>query len=242
MSQPVIAQLKSHRSIRKFTDQPIADSLLHELIVAGQSAATSSNLQGVSVIRINNRQTRQALAALAGDQAYIEQAPEFLVFCADLYRAGWCCQGAMVEGMTEHFLIATIDAALFAQNVVVAAESVGLGICYIGALRNDPWQVSELLALPEQVCPVFGLCLGYPAQDPQCKPRLPLAAVLMEDRYQEVDEAQVAQYDQTMRAYYQQRTGGRVDRGWSQEMAALLSKESRPHMREFLARKGLATR
>ena len=242
MSQSVIAQLESHRSIRKFTDQPIAKSLLQELIVAGQSAASSNNLQGVSVIRINNRQTRQALATLAGNQTYIEQAPEFLVFCADLHRAGWCCQGDMIEGMTEHFMIATIDTALFAQNVVVAAESVGLGTCYIGALRNDPERVSKLLALPEQVYPVFGLCLGYPDQDPPCKPRLPLVAVLMEDHYQEVDEALMAQYDQAMRVYYQQRTGGKVDRVWSREMSALLSKESRPHMREFLAKKGFTMR
>ena len=242
MTQSVIAQLKSHRSVRKFTARPVADTLLRELIMAGQCAATSSNLQGVSVIRIVNRQTRQALAALAGNQAYIEQAPEFLVFCADLHRAGWCCQGAMVEGMTEHFIIATVDAALFAQNVVVAAESVGLGICYIGALRNNPQQVSDLLALPSQVYPVFGLCLGYPDQDPLCKPRLPLASVLMEDHYQDVNEALLVQYDQTMRAYYQQRTGGKVDRGWSGEMSALLSKESRPHMREFLAHKGFSMR
>ena len=242
MTQSVVAQLKSHRSIRKFTAQPVADSLLGELIMAGQSAATSSNLQGVSVIRIVNRQTRQALAALAGNQAYIEQAPEFLVFCADLHRAGWCCQGTMVKGMTEHFMIATVDTALFAQNVVVAAESVGLGICYIGALRNNPQQVSELLALPSQVYPVFGLCLGYPHEDPQCKPRLPLASVLMEDHYQDVNEALLAQYDQTMKAYYQQRTGGKVDRSWSEEMSALLSKESRPHMREFLAHKGFTMR
>lgn len=242
MNQSVITQLKSHRSIRKFTPRPIADSLLRELVVAGQSAATSSNLQGVSVIRVNNRQTRQALATLAGGQAYIEQAAEFLVFCADLHRAGWCCNGTMVEGMTEHFIIATVDVALFAQNVVVAAESVGLGICYIGALRNDPSQVSELLALPENVYPVFGLCLGYPDQDPQCKPRLPLEAVLMDDHYHEVDEALVVQYDQAMQAYYQQRTAGKVNRDWSHEMSALLSKESRPHMREFLAKKGFTMR
>ncbi len=242
MNQSVITQLKSHRSIRKFTTQPIADSLLRELVAAGQSAATSSNLQGVTVIRVNNRKTRQALATLAGGQAYIEQAAEFLVFCADLHRAGWCCNGTMVEGMTEHFIIATVDVALFAQNVVVAAESVGLGICYIGALRNDPSKVSELLALPENVYPVFGLCLGYPDQDPQCKPRLPLEAVLMDDHYHEVDEALVAQYDQAMQAYYQQRTAGKVNRDWSDEMSALLSKESRPHMREFLAKKGFTMR
>ena len=113
-----IELLKSHRSIRKFTAKPIAKSLLRELISAGQSAATSSNLQGVSVIRVSNPQTRQRLAELAGGQRYIEQAAEFLVFCADPPRSGWCCAQhgqAMAEGMTEHFIIATVDVALFAQ-------------------------------------------------------------------------------------------------------------------------------
>ena len=142
-----------------------------------------------------------------------------LVFCADLHRAGWCCEQSgktMADGMTEHFIIATVDVALFAQNVVVAAESEGL-YCYIGGLRSDPQQVSDLLALPEHVYPVFGLCLGYPDQDPECKPRLPLEAVLMEEHYQSVNKALVAEYDETMRAYYQRRTGGKLDRVWSQE-------------------------
>ncbi len=245
MTQPVIELLQSHRSIRKFTEQPIAESLLRDLISAGQSAATSSNLQGVSVIRVRNPETRKAMAELAGGQTYVQQAAEFLVFCADLHRSGWCCEqsgNTMADGMTEHFIIATVDVALFAQNVVVAAESEGLGICYIGGLRNDPQQVSDLLALPEYVYPVFGLCLGYPDQDPECKPRLPLEAVLMEEHYQPVNKALVAEYDETMRAYYQRRTKGKLDRVWSQEMSALLGKESRPHMRSFLEKKGFRMR
>ena len=144
--------------------------------------------------------------------------------------------------MTEHFIIVTVDVALFAQNVVVAAESEGLGICYIGGLRNDPKQVSDLLALPENVYPVFGLCLGYPNQNPECKPRLPLDAVLMEEHYQPVNKALMTQYDDAMRAYYQRRTGGKLDQLWSWEMSALLGKESRPHMKAFLEKKGFKMR
>ena len=245
MTSQVINLLKQHRSIRKFTDQPIAPELLKDLIRAGQSAATSSNLQGVSVIRVKNRQARKVCAEVAGGQAYVEEAAEFLVFCADLNRSAWCCEAKgnqMAEGMTEHFIIATIDVALFAQNVVVAAEASGLGICYIGALRNDPQVVSDLLKLPKHVYPVFGLCLGYPAQDPQCKPRLPPGMVLMEEEYQPVNEALMAEYDETMRSYYHKRTGGKVARGWSRDMNALLGKESRPHMKEFLYKKGFKMR
>lgn len=245
MALTVIEQLKSHRSIRKFTDQPIEEALLRALITAGQSAATSSNLQGVSVIRVCKPETRRAMAELAGGQVYVEEAAEFLVFCADLNRSGWCCEQsgkAMADGMTEHFIIATVDVALFAQNVVVAAESEGLGICYIGALRNDPQQVSDLLVLPENVYPVFGLCLGYPDQDPECKPRLPLDAVLMEEHYQPVNAELMAEYDETMRAYYHQRTGGKLDRVWSRDVSSLLGKKSRPHMKTFLDSKGFKMR
>lgn len=245
MTNPVIELLNRHRSIRKFTDQPIKPTLLKELLIAGQSAATSSNLQGVSVIRVTRLETRKALAEVAGGQTYVEEAAEFLVLCADLNRSAWCCEAhgkSMADGMTEHFIIATVDAGLFAQNVVVAAEASGLGICYIGALRNDPQKVSDLLKLPEHVYPVFGLCLGYPAQDPQCKPRLPLDMVLMEEEYQPVNKERVAEYDETMRSYYHERTGGKLDRIWSQDMNALLGKESRPHMKEFLHKKGFKMR
>ena len=91
----------------------------------------------------------------------------FSVYCADLQRSAAACVaegGTFSAGMTEHFIIATVDVALSAQNAVVAAESLGLGICYIGGIRNNPAEVSALLELPEQVYPVFGLCLGYPAQ------------------------------------------------------------------------------
>jgi nitroreductase len=68
-----------------------------------------------------------------------------------------------------------------AQNVAIAAESEGLGICYIGGVRNNPQQISELLSLPDHVYPVFGMCLGYPAHQPDVKPRLPVEAILKED-------------------------------------------------------------
>ncbi|MGB0360114.1 MAG: oxygen-insensitive NADPH nitroreductase [Endozoicomonas sp.] len=241
MTQNVLELLQSHRSIRKYTNQAIAPELLRDLIQTGQSAATSSNLQGVSIIRVRNPKTRAAIAELAGGQVYVEEAAEFLMFCADLNRASWCCEqsGNHLEGgMTEHFIIATVDVALFAQNVVAAAESKGLGICYIGGIRNDPYKVCELLQLPDNVYPVFGLCLGYPDQNPDHKPRLPLDAVLMEEHYQPVNLDLMAEYDETMRTYYHHRTDGRVNRTWSEDVSALLGGKSRPHMKAFLASKG----
>ena len=150
----VIELLKSHRSIRKFTDKVIEQELLEDLFVAGQAAATSSFLQGTTIVRISNKDTREKLAELAGNQPYVKTAAEFMIFCADLKRAGNYCEAyeKPFEGdFTEHFIIATVDVALMAQSLVTAAESVGLGICYIGGIRNNPVEVSKLLELPRGV-------------------------------------------------------------------------------------------
>jgi nitroreductase len=182
------------------------------------------------------------LAALANHQSYIESAAEFLVFCADMNRAARCCDwhaASANTGFTEQFIIATVDAALVAQNIVIAAESAGLGICYIGALRNNPAEVSALLELPQNTYPVFGLCLGWPDQDPEVKPRLPLEIVLRENSYGgDVDLDRLADYDGVIRAYYQTRTANQKSQSWSEQMAGMLSKESRPHMLEFLKMRG----
>lgn len=234
--------LKSHRSIRKFTDQEVNDELINEIISCGQAAATSSNIQATTVIRVREVEKREELAKLAGGQRYVASAGAFLMFCADLCRPQLACEmqgGDFSKGMTEHFMIATVDVALFAQNCVIAAESLGLGICYIGGIRNSPQSVSDLLALPDQVYPLFGLCLGYPDHNPDVKPRLPLSVVLKEESYQDAGDIEgIRIYDEQIRAYYKSRTGGAKDSCWSKEMKALVGKESRPHMREFLAKRG----
>jgi nitroreductase len=243
---PVFDLLNAHRSIRKFTSQAIAEDLLHAIVSAGQSAATSSFLQGCTVIRVRNPENRRTLARLAGNQPYVESAAEFLVLCADLKRPGNACAQlgkAFAGDYTEHFIIATVDVALMAQTMVVAAESAGLGICYIGGLRNNPREVSDLLQLPSGVYPVFGLCLGYPDQNPERKPRLPLAVVLKDEVYNEEGDVQrIAGYDEQVREYYRQRTGGGHGQSWSEQVAGLLSEKARPHMRGFLAEQGFTLR
>ena len=242
----VLDLIGGHRSIRKFTDDPVSDEMVADIVGGGLRAATSSNLQGTTVIRVRTPETRAAIATLAGGQTYVETAPVFMVWCADLHRSAVACEiggGELSAGMTEHFVIATVDCALAAQNAVVASEALGLGICYIGGIRNDPQQVADLLELPDQVYPVFGLCLGWPDQDPTLKPRLPLSVTLKEERYDESgDRDGIAAYDEELREYYRSRTGGKKDTAWTTDMAGLLGKESRPHMRDFLARRGFTFR
>jgi nitroreductase len=238
----IINLLKSHRSIRKFTDQTIDQELLESLIQAGQCTATSSFIQACTVIQVSDPIVRKKLCEYAAGQPYVEEAPVFLVFCADMQRHRLACtmhKSPMRSGFTEQFLTASVDCALFAQNVLIGAESVGLGGCYIGAIRNEIAAVDNLLGLPDLVYPVFGMCLGYPAQDPEIKPRLPLAVVLKQERYDNtLDKENIKGYDKRVSNYYKTRTGGTKDNNWSEQISDMLVKEARPHMLEFLRTKG----
>ena len=239
---PTIDLLKAHRSIRQFQNRPIQTDLFQDLIKAGQAAASSNFFQAVTIIRVTDLKKRAKLASLANNQAFVETAAEFLVFCADMNRAASCCDlhGAEANtGFTEQFIIATVDAALVAQNIVVASESAGLGICYIGALRNNPAEVSTVLDLPHDTYPVFGICLGWPDQDPEVKPRLPIDVVLRENSYSNgTVGVNFDDYDEVIRGYYATRSSNQKSMSWSEQMSGMLSKESRPHMLDFLKTKG----
>ena len=244
-SNTVIETMMQHQSIRKFTDQAIAQDLLEQLIGAGQAASSSSFVQVTSVIQVNNPLAREQLQIASGNQPYVGTCPVFLVFCADLKRNQDICalNGIdMPTGFTEQALIASIDTAIMAQNILVAAESVGLGGVYIGGLRNQPQLVSDTLKLPEQVVPLFGMCLGYPAQDPGLKPRLPLPMVLHQEQYQAVVANELQAYDETLSAYYVKRTKGKLDTSFSQHIETTMNKEARPHLLDFLHKQGLMTR
>lgn len=234
-----IETILAHRSIRKFTDQPISEEQLATLIDCARAASSSSNIQCVSIIRIVDHNKRELLAEHAGGQAYVAGAAEFLVFCADFNRHQQIKPDAKL-GFTEQTLIGAVDSALMAQNCLLAAESMGLGGVYIGGLRNNPDKVCELLALPENVFPMFGLCLGHPDQNPDLKPRLPSDIVLHTDGYQALDTEKLNEYDATMRDYYDVRTGGKLNKSWSDQISAILSKEARPFMKERLNAQGFA--
>lgn len=238
----VIDLLKQHRSIRKFRPDPIDQDTLNSLVEAGQAAATSSFIQACTLIQVDDPELRQQLAECAGGQAYVASAARFLVFCADMRRHQLACEmheAPMQSGYTEQFLTASLDCGLFAQNLVIAAESLGMGVVYIGGIRNQIARVADLLQLPELVYPVFGLCLGYPDQDPEIKPRLPLSVVLKQEHYNDsADRELIAEYDEQVREYYRTRTGGNKEMSWSEQISGMLVKEARPHLLPFLQSRG----
>ncbi len=242
----VIKLLQSHRSVRKFTGQPIEQNVLEELIKCGQAAATSSFIQACSVIQVEDKNKRDELVVLAGNQPYIASAARFIVFCADMNRHRLACdmhQAEMLSGFAEQFITATVDCSLFAQNVITAAQSLGIQGVYIGGIRNQIQAATDLLELPELVYPVFGMCLGFPAQNPEVKPRLPLSVVLKKDVYNDTqDEATIGEYDEQVREYYRTRTSGNKDTAWSEQISDMLVKEARPHMLGYLKSRGYLLR
>ena len=201
-----IATMLDHRSVRGYKPDPVPPGTLETLIAAAQSAATSSNMQWWSAVAITDPAKKKVLAEIAGNQKHIEQCPLYIAWVADMSRNQRISEDTKTDFETmpwlETFMVACIDAALAAQNAVVAAQSIGLRTVYIGAMRNDPIKVAELLGLPPQSFVVFGLCVGYAADDKadgEVKPRLPQSIVLHHDRYDAAEEAaRRATYDAEM--------------------------------------------
>ncbi|MDI6633351.1 oxygen-insensitive NADPH nitroreductase [Pantoea dispersa] len=238
---PTIDLLCSHRSIRAFTEQGIDDAQHSAIIAAAQAASTSSFLQCSSIVRITDRALREQLVQLTGGQPWVSAAAEFWVFCADFNRHQQICPEAQL-GRAEQLLLGCVDTALMAQNAMVAAESLGLGGVFIGGIRNSIAQVTELLGLPKFVLPLFGFCIGHPDASPDVKPRMPQAMLVHENRYQPLDKAVLAQYDQQITAYYQQRDSNQRSETWSELIQRLIIKETRPFMLDYLHQQGWATR
>ena len=216
---PTIAGLLAHRSVRAYLPDALPEGTIETLIAAAQSASTSSNLQVWSVVAIHDADKRARLAAVAGGQKHIIEAPTILLFVADLARAHLIASdaGASAEGYDylESYTVAAIDAALAAQNAVVAAESLGLGTVYIGALRNNPEAVAALADLPPHAAVMFGLVIGHPdpARPASVKPRLPQEVVLHQETYDLTAQRKpIARYDETDRAF--QIAQGQQPVGW----------------------------
>ena len=175
-----------HRSIRRYQSTPVADELLTQILEAGTRASTTGNMQLYSVVVTRDEERKNTLAPFHFNQPMVKQAPVLLTICADLNRFNrWCELRNANAGYTNFLWIlnALTDASLFAQNICLAAESQGLGICYLGtALYNAP-EISHALELPAGVIPVTAITLGYPDHNPPLTDRLPLDAIVHYEKY-----------------------------------------------------------
>lgn len=184
----ILNTLLEHRTIRKYRTQPIPEVVLEKILEAGIRASTTGNMQVYSIIITKDEENKKLVAPFHFNQPLVTQAPVLLTFCADFNRFNkWCLQRNAKPGYDNFlsFYTASIDALLVAQNVAVAAESLGLGICYLGTTTYNADKLIEFYKLPKGVVPVTTLAIGYPDEEPELTDRLPMKAVIHNEFYKD---------------------------------------------------------
>ena len=235
----------AHRTIREFTQQAVDDDTLQVLLEVANRTASSTCMQSYSIIHITDAAKRQEISDVCR-QSYILRVPVLLVFLVDVYRnariAAEQNRSLPASRDMDRFFQGFTDASLAAQNLTLAAESLGLGAFFIGSILNDADRMISILQLPELTFPVVGIGLGYPAQEPQQKPRMDLALKVFENEYRSLDRylPALAEYDREMQTYYDLRDPGRHVDSFSKQVVAKLeaSLEKRSKMLRAVRRQG----
>ncbi len=182
----MLETILNHRSIRKYKSTPVPEKILEEILRSGSRASTTGNMQVYSIIVTKDENLRKQLWEAHFKQDMVLQAPVHLTFCADFNRfTKWCEQRKASPGYDNFlsFFTAAIDALLASQNVALAAESNGLGICYLGTATYMADRIVEILELPELVVPVTCMVTGYPDEQPGLTDRLPMDAIIHNEKY-----------------------------------------------------------
>jgi nitroreductase len=179
--------LQSHRSIRHYKDQPVDPALVDQVLTeALQGSSSSGNLNMVSVIKTSDIDRKRVLYDLHGQQPMILQAPLVLTFCADTFRTRqWLAQRQARLGFADliSWHTAAFDAMILSQTAALAFEAHGLGICYMGTTLFSMTAIAEFLELPDNCLPATSLVVGWPAEAPTQRDRLPAAAWIHNERY-----------------------------------------------------------
>jgi len=237
-----IKTMSEHVSVRAYKDTPLTAEQREGLLIAAQSGATSHYVQAFSMIEITDENLRAQLGEISNCPSYVKGCASFYVFVADFFRHSQLLEnaGESFDGIVnmEALSVAIVDATISAQNVAVAAESMDLGICYIGGIRNDVNRVAELLNLPRFTYPLFGLCIGVPEKRNERKPRLPLKNQVFANGYQTEQAVDLSEFEETVETYYANRGSNQKQSTWSQQMIDYLKKENRPDIAEFLRKQG----
>jgi len=186
--------LTNHRSIRSFQPKEIEDSVLNDLLESGIRASNTGNMQLYSVVVTRDVEKKKLLAPLHFNQPMVLQAPVLLTICLDINRFYKWCRSSNTEVDFKNLLWllnGTIDASILAQNICIAAENLGLGICYLGTALYNASEISAVLKLPIGVIPITALSIGYPERIPEQTDRLPFGAVIHYEEYSDFNESQI---------------------------------------------------
>jgi len=213
----VIEQIHQHRSIRKYKPDPVSDDILDKILNAGIRTSSSGNMQTYSIIVTQDPDLRNQLLEPHLQQSMVIDAPVLLTFCADFHRMRrWLNISDAPDNFDNYFsfMVGAIDAILVSQTVALAAESLGLGICFLGSTFANADQIGSILNLPKNVVPVTGFSLGYPAEDPDLRDRLPLSGLIHKEKYQSTKD------DDILKIYQD-----REKKGWLRYMQSRRLKE-----------------
>ena len=246
-----LARMAEHRSHRKYSARPVAPEMLRLLLACALSAPSKSDLQQADVVHVADRPKIKAIADAIPDMPWIANAPVFLVFCGNnrrIRKIGEWRGKPFVNDHLDHFMNAAVDAGLVMMSFIRAAEAVGLGTCPISAVRNRSEEVSRMLGLPDQVFPVAGLCVGYPAEEGRITPRQSLEVTVHTDRYDENGvKEKIEAYDRRRHAllpYRRQRNPERFGKadfyGWSEDKARQYAVPEREDFGAFIRSKGFS--
>ncbi len=194
MKNHMLDLAKSHRSIRSFLPKPIDDALLNDLLLAGLRSSSSGNMQTWSLIVTKDEANKQKLYEAHIRQPMILEAPAVITFCADVFRMReWIRINDSKQSFDDllGFLTGAVDAAIAAQTICLAAESKGLGICYMGTTWWAADQIIDILELPEGVFPVTSIVIGYPNEAPELRDRLPLDLMVHHEKYYRMSDEEI---------------------------------------------------
>ncbi|HEY0221541.1 MAG TPA: nitroreductase family protein [Lactovum miscens] len=237
----IIEIMKAHSSVRKFTDEVIPDKKIREFIEAGRSAGNWKNFQSYSVIIVKSIETKNAIyeAHNSISTKAVMSCSHFIVFVGDMNRAEKAVKlngGDFQPAGVESILISSIDAALAAENVLLAAEADGFGGVMMGLLREKSVEISDILGLPDYTYPLFGIALGVPAKINPVKPRLPYETMVFNEKYVEQDESVIRAYDEVQSDYAGTR---RLGSSWSSRIVEQWGKPEERSSTENLKAKKL---
>ena len=182
-----IKTILEHRTIRRYSDKDVDEKTLEQILIAATRGSTTGNMQPYSIIVNRDKAMKEKIAPLHFNQKAVIEAPVLLTFCADFNRfIQWCKQrDTDFDGFNnmQCFTWGIIDAVIATQNACIAAESLGLGICYIGTVTYNAKELGEIYNLPKNVVPVTCITIGYAAENPPLTDRLPLEAVVHVEKY-----------------------------------------------------------
>jgi len=237
--------MNNHRSIRNFESQPLTDQTKKRLLTAARSGSSSNFVQATSIIEIQDKQIRTEIADISHSANYVNKSGAFYIFVADLYRQSQLLREHHRDlnplKTMESLLVSVVDTTIAAENMAVAAESLGLGICFIGGIRNNLPQISKLIQLPKYTVPLFGMTIGVPTVKNAVKPRMPFKNFAATDHYDSSNFTDLAQYDAVMQEYYQNRPSHPKQMDWSTSQLDFFKTLRRPEVIEFIHQQGFLT-